>query len=52
MKYLKKNWDIIKTCLVFYSVLIVCTLVVIKFNENNIEKNSTPDQEVAILINK
>lgn len=50
--YIKKNKDTLKTCLVFYSLLIVCTLLVIKCNENRIEKNSITVQENAISITK
>lgn len=49
--YIKKNKDTLKTVSVFYLLLVICTLVVIKCNQQN-EKNSTIVQENAILINK
>lgn len=49
--YIKNNKDTIKTISIFYLLLIICTLFVINYNQQN-EKNSTTVQENAILITK
>lgn len=43
--------DTLKTMTIFYLVLAICTLFVVKCNEPK-EKNSTTVQENAIFINK
>jgi len=50
-KRIRENKDILKTMTVFYLVLAICTLFVVKCNEPK-EKNSTNVQENAIFINK
>lgn len=50
-KRIRENKDTLKTMTVFYLVLAICTLFVVKCNEPK-EKNSTIVQENAIFIKK